>query len=80
MAVSWFYRQEVLQYQELREAGRMEKEIILESKITCPEYGHEEIEIMPVDACQWFYACKSCGTLLKPKKGIAAFFVPMERK
>jgi rRNA maturation endonuclease Nob1 len=24
---------------------------------------------MPTDACQWFYACEACHTLLKPKPG-----------
>ena len=44
-------------------------EIILESTITCPKCGHKEIEIMPTDACQWLYECKSCKTIIKPKKG-----------
>lgn len=39
------------------------------SDITCPECGHTETEIMPTDACQWFYDCKSCGALLKPLAG-----------
>jgi len=24
---------------------------------------------MPTNACQWFYDCKGCGALLKPKAG-----------
>jgi hypothetical protein len=24
---------------------------------------------MPTDACQWFYDCKGCGAVLKPKPG-----------
>ena len=24
---------------------------------------------MPTDACQFFYECTSCGTLLRPKEG-----------
>ena len=43
--------------------------IIPASTITCPECGHKETEIMPTDACQWFYECKDCGALLKPLKG-----------
>lgn len=43
--------------------------VIPTSKITCPECGHVETEIMPTDACQWFYDCKGCGALLKPKPG-----------
>lgn len=41
----------------------------LETTITCPECGFASKEIMPVDACQYFYDCKGCGTLLKPKAG-----------
>jgi len=52
----------------------MSEEIILESVLTCPECGHEETEIMPTDACQWFYECKQCGVLLKPKKGDCCVF------
>ncbi|WP_281351317.1 GDCCVxC domain-containing (seleno)protein [Sneathiella litorea] len=43
--------------------------IELTSVLTCPECGHKEVEIMPTDACQWFYDCKGCGALLKPKAG-----------
>ena len=24
---------------------------------------------MPTDACQWFYECEQCETVLTPKKG-----------
>lgn len=43
--------------------------IELSSTLTCPECGHVEVEEMPSDACQYFYDCKGCGVLLKPKKG-----------
>ena len=39
------------------------------STITCPECGHSKRELMPTDACQFFYDCEGCGALLKPKKG-----------
>jgi hypothetical protein len=42
--------------------------VILDSTITCPHCGHAETETMPTDACQFFYECKSCGNLLKPKQ------------
>jgi hypothetical protein len=29
---------------------------------------------MPTDACQFFYECKGCGTLLKPKPGDCCVF------
>ena len=48
--------------------------IVLESEITCPECGHAERETMPSDACQWFYDCKGCGALLKPKPGDCCVF------
>ncbi|WP_305076263.1 GDCCVxC domain-containing (seleno)protein, partial [Methylobacter sp. BlB1] len=35
---------------------------------------HAETETMPTDACQFFYECKSCGTLLKPKPGDCCVF------
>ena len=43
--------------------------VILESKITCPHCNHTKIEVMPTDACQYFYECEECKTILKPKKG-----------
>lgn len=44
-------------------------EVTLQSTITCPECGHTADEIMPTDACQWFYECASCKALLKPEPG-----------
>jgi hypothetical protein len=41
----------------------------LQSVLTCPNCGHEATETMPTDACQFFYDCKNCGTLLKPLAG-----------
>ncbi len=29
---------------------------------------------MPVDACQWFYLCVGCNTLLKPRLGDCCVF------
>jgi hypothetical protein len=43
--------------------------IILESKITCPNCGHSKMETMPTNACQFFYECENCKTLLKPNEG-----------
>jgi len=43
--------------------------IELESTITCPRCGHSETEAMPTDSCQWYYDCKGCGAVLKPKPG-----------
>ena len=48
--------------------------IILQSVITCPECGHVTEETIPTDACQWYYECKGCGTLLQPLKGDCCVF------
>ena len=48
--------------------------VILDSTITCPHCGHAETETMPTDACLFFYECKSCGTLIKPKQGDCCVF------
>lgn len=42
-------------------------EIISLSTITCPECGHQKTEEMPTDACQFFYECENCKTVLRPK-------------
>jgi hypothetical protein len=39
------------------------------STLTCPECGHQAKELMPTDACQYYYACGNCDTLLKPRAG-----------
>jgi hypothetical protein len=50
------------------------KNVILESTITCPHCGYREKEAMPTDACQWFYECKDCKSLLKPLAGDCCVF------
>jgi hypothetical protein len=49
-------------------------ELALQSSITCPTCGHRERETMPTDACQYFYDCKGCGAVLKPKAGDCCVF------
>ncbi|MEH6684996.1 MAG: GDCCVxC domain-containing (seleno)protein [Qipengyuania sp.] len=46
----------------------------LQSTLTCPQCGHQEIETMPTDACWFFYACKGCGMKLKPNAGDCCVF------
>jgi hypothetical protein len=48
--------------------------IILQSVITCPVCGHKKEETMPTDACQFFYECENCHTILKPKQGDCCVF------
>lgn len=40
--------------------------ILLQSTITCPVCGHQKEETMPIDACQHFYECEKCRTVLNP--------------
>jgi hypothetical protein len=39
------------------------------SVITCPICGYSKEEKMPEDACQFFYECENCKTVIKPKDG-----------
>jgi len=49
-------------------------EVILQSIIRCPSCGEEREETMPTDACQFFYECNGCKTLLRPKPGDCCVF------
>lgn len=44
------------------------------STLTCPHCGHQATETMPTDACQYFYDCRGCGVVLKPKPGDCCVF------
>lgn len=52
----------------------MEKTILLQSVISCPSCGYQEEETMPTDACLFFYECKNCKTILRPKEGDCCVF------
>lgn len=52
----------------------MSMNAVLESTLTCPHREHQALEIMPIDACQYFYDCKGCGALLRPKSGDCCVF------
>lgn len=52
----------------------MNKEMILQSTITCPNCGHQKEETMSTDACQFFYKCENCEIILKPKEGDCCVF------
>ena len=51
-----------------------EWDVITESIITCPLCGIAKVETMPTDACQYFYECTGCGTLLRPNPGDCCVF------
>jgi hypothetical protein len=44
------------------------------SLITCPRCGASKLEILPTDACWFFYECGGCGTLLRPTPGDCCVF------
>lgn len=46
----------------------------LSTVLTCPDCGHVAKEKMPTDACQWFYQCAGCKTVLKPRAGDCCVF------
>ena len=48
--------------------------ILLKSIITCSNCGFQKEETMPTDACQFFYKCENCDTLLRPKEGDCCVF------
>lgn len=48
--------------------------IELQSTITCPRCRQQKIETMPTDACQFFYDCTACGTVLRPNEGDCCVF------
>ena len=48
--------------------------VVLESTLTCPACGFRKTETMPTDACQFFYECGQCKTLLRPKAGDCCVF------
>ena len=52
----------------------MDSNVVLESVITCAECGQQAVEKMPTDFCLWFYECKSCHKMLKPKAGDCCVF------
>lgn len=43
--------------------------VVAQSKLTCPACGHAKIEVMPTDACQFFYECEQCHAVLRAKPG-----------
>ncbi|WP_449404356.1 GDCCVxC domain-containing (seleno)protein [Hymenobacter roseosalivarius] len=51
----------------------------LTSVLTCPVCQHQQAEQMPTDACQYFYECSGCHTVLKPLAGECACIAPTAR-
>lgn len=47
---------------------------VVDSVLTCPACGHARAEIMPTNACQWYYECEACHALLRPRPGDCCVF------
>ncbi|HXR57622.1 MAG TPA: GDCCVxC domain-containing (seleno)protein [Casimicrobiaceae bacterium] len=48
--------------------------VVLDSVLTCPNCGFARLEHMPTDACQFFYECHGCATVLRPQSGDCCVF------
>lgn len=48
--------------------------IMTKSVITCPLCQSAVEEVMPTDACQFFYECNNCHQVLKPNHGDCCVF------
>jgi hypothetical protein len=48
--------------------------VLLESLLTCPHCGFSKQETMLLNACQFFYECAFCKTLLRPEPGDCCVF------
>ncbi|AHF14992.1 GDCCVxC domain-containing (seleno)protein [Niabella soli] len=51
-----------------------ETTITQKSVITCPHCGFSKEELMPLDACQYFYVCEGCERRLRPQPGDCCVF------
>jgi hypothetical protein len=50
------------------------RSMLAKSVITCPECGFAKEELMRTDACEFFYQCTNCKTVLKPTPGDCCVF------
>lgn len=48
--------------------------VVFESVLTCPHCGYQTRETMPTAACQFFFECSQCGTVIRPKQGDCCVF------
>lgn len=49
-------------------------DVILETTLTCPICKGTSTQIMPTNACAWFFACPDCGEVLRPLPGDCCVF------
>lgn len=53
---------------------RLMEGVGLQSVLTCPQCGFTQCENMSTDTCQYFYQCRQCQTMLRPKAGDCCVF------
>lgn len=44
------------------------------STLTCPRCAASTVQVMPTDACLYFFECPGCRALLSPKPGDCCVF------
>jgi hypothetical protein len=42
--------------------------------IACPSCGRVHVETFPPNACLYFFQCRECGTIVRPKPGDGCAF------
>lgn len=47
---------------------------VTKATITCPVCGFRQEAEMPLNACQHFYICAGCKSVLRPKEGDCCVF------
>ena len=52
----------------------MTPDVITMATLTCPACGAAQQAQMPLDACQFFFECASCRTVLRPRAGDCCVF------
>ena len=48
--------------------------VVLISELTCPHCGFVKQEVMPTDACLFYYECSNCKELMRPQPGHCCVF------
>jgi hypothetical protein len=44
------------------------------ARVSCPLCGFTSVEPMPANLCVYFYDCRGCGVVLRPKPGDCCVF------
>lgn len=57
-----------------RKCSARSPKLVNRSTITCPSCGHQSTEVMPTDACLYFFECPACKTVIRPKQGDCCVF------